>query len=255
MICQLCLHEKTLIKKSHIVPNFLYKSLLSSQRRLVNINLSNLKEKTRYMQSGYSEGELLCADCDNRILGSLERYACNHIYSETPEKHGTKKTEHEGTQEIIPYIRYTDLDYTKTKLFFLSILWRCHIARNAVFSDVNLGHHAEKLRLMILQGDAGPDDEYEVVLTFLDTEGARPTKSVVDPRKLKGDGNTFYVFHINEIMYHFNISRHNKTSLFTKGAIRKDNIMDIALLKGYWARQHFDQYIGRKILMKSNIRH
>lgn len=255
MICQLCLQEKDLIKKSHIVPNFMYKSLLGKERRLVNVNLADLSEKKRYMQSGYFEGGLLCGDCDNRILGSLERYASNYIYSEHPEKFGVKKDFYEGNSEVIPYIRYENLDYTKTKLFFLSILWRCHIAKNEVFSDVSLGHHAETIRSMIYNHDAGAGDGYEVVLTFLDTEGTRPTKSVIDPRKCHGDGNTFYIFHINEIMYHFNISKHNKQDLFTKGSIREDRVMDIAVLKGFWARQHFDLYMGKKILMKSNIRH
>ncbi|KFF18850.1 hypothetical protein [Chryseobacterium sp. JM1] len=75
------------------------------------------------------------------------------------------------------------------------------------------------------------------------------------PQKNKDGWQYFYVFHINEIMYHFNVSQHNKTDLFTKGAIQKDNIIDIAILKEKWARDHFDMYIGQKLLMKSNIQY
>jgi hypothetical protein len=56
-------------------------------------------------------------------------------------------------------------------------------------------------------------------------------------------------------MYHFNISKHNKLDLFTKGSIRRDNVMDIAILKGKEARSYFDIYLGQRILMKSNIQY
>ena len=255
MPCQLCLVDKSLIRRSHIVPNFLYKSMFSISRKLISVNINNPDEKIKYMQSGYTEGDLLCADCDNRILGSLERYANNHIYCEPSAKSGVSKNAYLGDGEIIPYVRYENLDYTKTKLFFLSILWRCHISKNQTFSMVDLGIHAEVLRKMIIENDPGKEDEYEVVLVKIDTDGSRPSKSVIEPRKIQTDGNTFYIFHINEIIYHFNISKYNKISLFTKGAIRKDNILDIATLSGKWARAHFDAFMGQKLLMKSNIRH
>lgn len=96
MKCQLCLGEKELINRSHIVPNFLYKSILQIERKLVSVNLSDLSSKGEIMQTGYNEGGLLCADCDNRILGSLERYACNHIYTEPTEKSSVTKKFYPG---------------------------------------------------------------------------------------------------------------------------------------------------------------
>lgn len=254
MNCQLCLTEKPLLKKSHIVPNFMYKSMFNGNKRLVSINSNDIGGKFKYMKTGYTEANLLCPDCDNGILGRLERYVSLHVYSDSQSDSVTRQI-HPAEGEALECIRFENLDYTNTKLFFLSILWRCHISTLEVFSQVNLGPHAERIRKMIFENNAGNDNEYEVILIQLDTEGARPSKSVVDPRKISSDGNTCYVFHINEIMYHFNVNEHNKMDLFTKGAIRKDNIMDIVKLKGKWARMHFDTYMGRKLLMKSNIQH
>ena len=254
MICKLCLRDKSLIKRSHIIPNFMYKSMLEISRKLVSVKIDDVESDRGYMQSGYNEPDLLCADCDNGILGGLERYASNHIYTAPSGRSRVIHKEYPENHEIIPYVRYSNLDYHKTKLFLLSILWRCHHARGRAFTDVDLGPHAEVIRRMILTNDAGPDDEYEVIIMSVDTEGTRPSKSVIDPRRIHSGGNTFYLFHINEMMYHFNISKHNKQTLFTKGAVRKDNVMDIALLKGKWARDHFDLYLGKTILMKSNVR-
>ncbi|WP_277014312.1 hypothetical protein [Flavobacterium lindanitolerans] len=255
MKCKLCLHEKPLLKRSHIVPNFMYKSMFNGGKRLVSINTNDIGGKVKFMQTGYTESNLLCANCDNGILSRLERFASLNIYSEPSANSLVTRKEYDEGGEIIPYIRFENLDYTNAKLFFLSIIWRCHISKLEVFSDVNLGEHAEQIRRMILDNDAGDEKRYEVVLIHIDTDGSRPSKAVIDPRQYTSEGNTFCIFHINEIMYHFNISEHNKIDLFTKASIQKDNIMDIAKLKGKWARMHFDMYMGRKLLMKSNIKH
>jgi hypothetical protein len=229
--------------------------MFNGSKRLVSINTNDIGGKVKFMQTGYTEADLLCADCDNGILGNLERFASLNIYSEPGVSSSVTRKELEVDGDAFACTRFENLDYTKTKLFLLSIIWRCHISKLQVFSDVKLGPHADRIRKMILDNNAGSEEEYEVILILIDTEGSRPSKSVVDPRQITIDGNTSYVFHINEIMYHFNISKHNKLDLFTKGAIRKDNIMDIAKLKGKWARMHFDTYMGRKLLMKSNIQY
>ncbi|KFF18849.1 hypothetical protein IW22_16725 [Chryseobacterium sp. JM1] len=59
----------------------------------------------------------------------------------------------------------------KHSCFFLSILWRCHISKNKVFSDVDLGPHAEHIRKMIMGNDPRNDHEYEVILIYIDTDG------------------------------------------------------------------------------------
>jgi hypothetical protein len=187
MKCQLCLEDVTLLKRSHIVPKFMYKSLLEKDRKLINVNLRNLQQ-IKYMQTGYTEANLLCAKCDNVILSGLERYASNHIYRNPSGISDVTREEYGGDQGLVPYIRYMNLDYAQTKLFFLSILWRCHISRNKFFSGVDLGFHSEIIRKMIVENNPGQDDEYEVILIIIDTNDARPSKSVIDPRKIKKNG-------------------------------------------------------------------
>lgn len=253
MICQLCLEDKPLLKKSHIIPNFLYKDLFGDKHRLVDINLNDISQK-KYIQSGYWEKDILCQSCDNEILGKLERYASNSIYSTQGENSVVKKEFFVGNGEFMPFIRISNLDFAKTKLFLLSILWRCHLSTKPLFADVRLGKYPEKIRKMILNHDAGREDELEVVLIYLATEGTRPSKSIISPRLIKDGGNTSYVFHINEITYHFNVSGYNKISLYEKGIIRNDGIMDMGIVDGSMARGYFDDYIGRTFLMKSNIK-
>lgn len=252
MICQLCLQDKELLKGSHIIPNFMYKGLFKEEHRLVNTNLNDFSEKF-YMQTGFKESGILCKKCDNEILSKLERYASNTIYGSSQK---IKKQDYKDDGTHLSFTRFSNLDYTTIKLFFLSILWRSHISKQQFFREINLGTaYAERLRTMILDNDAGNEDEFEVVLIAVKTDGTRPTESLIEPRRLKHDGNTSYVFHINEIMYHFNISAYNKGSLYEKGLIKRDGILDIAIIRDDFARGYFDSFLGKKILMKSNIKH
>lgn len=64
----------------------------------------------------------------------------------------------------IPGKKYTVLqvpDYTTTKLYLLSLLWRSHAARDPLFRFVNLGEkHDRRLREMLLSTDPGEPWEY-----------------------------------------------------------------------------------------------
>jgi hypothetical protein len=198
------------------------------------------------------DADILCKECDNQRLSILERYASNTIYSDKPI---VPCQEYEGDAIHLPYKRFSQLDYTQIKLFFLSILWKANITKNSFFGEVDLGpKYAEKIREMPLVHNAGKEDEFEVVLVGIDTDNTRPSQSIIEPRKLTENGNTSYVFFINQIMYHFNISQFNKDSSYQKGLIKKDGILDIGLLSGDFARGYFDNYLGKRILMKGNIK-
>lgn len=243
MTCQLCLEDKVLLKNSHIIPNFLYKGLFGEKHKIVSVNLDDYNDK-KFHQTGFKDKDILCADCDNGIIGKYERYASNTIFGD----HKNLDIEiYNGDNIVVPYIRFKKLDYHQIKLFFLSILWKSHLSTNPFFKEIDLGKkYSEQIRQMLLNRDGGPEDCFEVVLVKPETK-TRIVKSMVAPRRLKDHGNTTYIFHINEIMYHFNISSHNKMSMFNASIIKKDGIMDIAIVNGEFASGYFDSYIGKKI--------
>lgn len=73
MECRLCLRDKVLIRRSHIFPDFLYKELYDEKHRLHKVKLPG-KSVGYYTQTGEYDRHLLCADCDNNILGRLDSY-------------------------------------------------------------------------------------------------------------------------------------------------------------------------------------
>ena len=81
MKCKLCCIDKKLLKKSHIIPEFMYQDLFDEKHRIFEVLFKpdlQLQNKTR--QSGVYDKDILCDKCDNKVLGSLERYASLALY-------------------------------------------------------------------------------------------------------------------------------------------------------------------------------
>jgi len=231
----------------------MYKDLYGTEHKLVLVGVDDFKRKG-VKNTGFFEKSILCANCDNERLSNLERYASSTIFkldslNRKPQIITEDIVAHDGLRSV----RYHNLDYSKIKLFLLSILWRAHISSNPFFESVQLGKYAEKIRIMLMNNDAGGEDFLETCIVKIENDGSRSYKALIDFRKVKDDNNTFYVFNMNDYMYHFNISSYKKTSIFEKGRVRKDGTMDIALLNGNFARGYFDSYLGKRIFMKSNI--
>lgn len=253
MTCQLCLEQKTLLKKSHIIPKFMYEGLFDKSHRIIEVNIIDIDGSKKQRLDGYYDREILCQKCDNEILGALETYASKALYGRgNPGKNRMPEVRYESNESLVSII-YNNLDYTQTKLFLLSILWRAHISKLSFFDCIQLGPYAERIREMLLSGDAGKDDELETCLIVFSANSATPIQSVVEPRCLKIGGNQSYVFFINGIMYHYNLSQYNKMSIFDKGAIAANNSMNVAIVEGEFANGYFDSFLGRKLRLRSKL--
>lgn len=156
-ICKLCLQEKYLLKESHIFSAFLYREagLLNDEKYAI-VETKKLIEgtyvdgfpKANPKSKGEFEGGILCESCDNKIIGTYETYASQLLF------HNSNCKQYQ-TGEGFKFSLCTNVDYTKFKLFVLSLLWRASISSRKAFGNVRLNSAvAEELRLMILNSDA-----------------------------------------------------------------------------------------------------
>ncbi|RZJ76122.1 MAG: hypothetical protein EOO45_03405 [Flavobacterium sp.] len=225
----------------------MYNGLFDAKHKLNYVNYEN-PDRQQKLSTGIYDANVLCNQCDNEVLGKIESYVSIMIYGGNPGKNNIpvfKKYKSKDGRLIITGI--ANIDYTKMKLFLLSILWRAHISKHNFFEEIDLGPHAEKIRKMIIENDPKDDDCYESALTILKQNPTRPYKSIIQPRRLKLKHNTIYVFYINGIMYHYNVSPIDKLSMFAKGRVCSNNTMQIPLLEGDLADGYFDQYLGKRI--------
>ena len=180
MACALCRKNARLVL-SHIIPEFLYKSLYDGKHRFTQISTSESK-RNLFLQKGIRE-KLLCVDCE-RSLSVFERYASLVLYGGIGID-----VEPRGN-----WLHISKLDYPKLKLFLLSVLWRAGISSLNIFRHVSLGPHAEIIRRMLAHEDPGDPDQYGCLMCLTRHEGQPVTDIVSEPTKSKLDKYTAYNF-------------------------------------------------------------
>lgn len=206
MKCKLCQQDKKLLRKSHIISDFLYKEMnlfdnKDHKHRLYEVLLTqDYQIQSKVRQSGGYDKNILCGNCDNKIIGNLERYASLVLFGGVGL---SIKPESKESKSI--YLGVEGIDYRKFKLFLLSILWRAGISTLPIFQNVNLNEHQEVLRERLLKNDPGDSSEYPcAIFTYLHHPKI-PHQMIVEPKVIINNANQAYayVFLIGGILFIF----------------------------------------------------
>jgi len=144
----------------------MYRDLYDEKHRLHQASFAENKVQSKLKQTGAYEKHILCSDCDNGIIGKLERYASLVLFGGVDL--GCKMEKNEAG---IHFSHFFDIDYPQFKLFLLSVLWRVGISSLPIFRLIDLKHHGDILRQMILKNDPGKCEEYPcVIFTYLNNQ-------------------------------------------------------------------------------------
>jgi hypothetical protein len=195
MPCALCLRDVEL-RRSHIIPEFLYESLYDDKHRLQVLSLipdqSNWRE-----QKGLRE-RLLCGACEQRF-SVWERYASLALKGGVPLTY-----RQEGK-----IVHISGLDYGQFKLFQLSVLWRAGVSSLQFFEKVQLGNHAEELRRLLLANDPGSPARYGCFMFGLKQDQQAFTGVIMQPGKVRLHGHMAYRFVFGGFLWAMLVSSHN----------------------------------------------
>lgn len=194
MRCRLCLSNSDIVR-SHIIPEFLYRPGYDEKGRLYEIEASSGRRAFR--QKGFRE-QLLCRSCE-ALLGKHEKYFADLWYERKALPHRV------ATNSVTLHV-----DYEPFKLFLLSVLWRASISTLEPFQVVRLGPFEEEIRLMLLQGRAGPDTRFQIfACVYLLPPTATPCHgTIVPPSKVRlPDGNKGYSIVFGGVKWFFVVSR------------------------------------------------
>lgn len=209
MKCKLCNQEKNLIKKSHLIPDFFFKSLYNEHGRLIKIDavkmFNGIEEKPSRPPSSTYERFILCAECDNEVINRYESYYAKNIF------HGT-----EFTKRIFPepskinHYEYNNLDFNLANIFFLTLLWRANLSDKQGFRDVNLlPKIAESIRTQILSGRY--DKDIVKITAVRLSEDSNFKRSVTQFKKIEN----YYSIILRDIIVFFHFEN-DGTYSFTK---------------------------------------
>ena len=207
--CRLCLKQRPLLKKSHIIPEFMYHELFDNHHKFLSFSPyehSRGSKKIKRPSSGEYESNILCVKCDNDLLGSYEDYAKRVIYGGYLASGENPICENYSTQEGLKFTTCSNINYKKFKIFLLSILWRASISSRPFFKLVKLNEHEEIIRSMILDGNAGTTSTYPILFMTYVNDKSMPTDFIVQPQKRIISGLEAYVFIIGGMIYIFFIN-------------------------------------------------
>ncbi|MCP4492634.1 MAG: hypothetical protein GY820_35800 [Gammaproteobacteria bacterium] len=162
-------------------------------------------------QKGIRE-RLLCGECE-QLLSKNERYASlvlNGGY--------WLEVRNEGR-----LVHLKGIEYSKFKLFALSILWRAGVSNLPVFDQVNLGPHEEKLREMVLNDDPGEEGNYPFIMSPIVHEKEVQEALIVKPTWTRLGDHYSYRFVFGGIAWVFVVSSHKVPQEVVEASISKNN--------------------------------
>lgn len=227
MPCALC-HQPKVLKNSHIIPEFLYSSIYDEIHRFHV--LSVLPDQNNSIEQKGLREFLLCGDCEQK-LSVWERYASLVLAG------GIELTyRREGN-----IVHISGLNYEQFRLFQLSVIWRAGLSTLQFFENVQLFHHLEVLRKLLIAGNPGIPNRYGCLMFGIKFENKAFTQIIMQPGKIKLLGHTAYRFIFGGFMWVFFVSAHNLHPPYSDALLRPDgravflikDVMEMENLAGF----------------------
>ncbi len=241
-LCKLCLNEKELLNKSHIIPDFMYKTLYDDKHRIIRFIPLKIKGKPqsfKYIQNGVYEGGILCEKCDNEIIQKYETYACKILFSKDKLAADIKLIcQNYINKDGLQYTVCTNLDYTKFKLFLLSILWRASISKNKMFNEIDLEENEEIIREMVLTGNPKSENDFPISIFSFFKDKEASNDFVIQPRK----AGTRYLFPMRGIIFNFYLDFGDVKTDFRNNILKEQGSMTLIHFKNGNFNVFLDKY-------------
>jgi hypothetical protein len=202
--CRLCLQERDL-RESHIVSGFIWRnSEVTGDKCKFDLKcISDPKLSERHRQDGLKE-YLLCNDCEGRFA-RFEDYARRKLFNRS----GPIPIQQRPGKHFV----WTGLEYTKLKLFQMSLLWRMGISNHPYYAHVNLGKHGEILRRMLLDENPGEPWRYGCIATLLSHVDEPMLGIFSQPERIKLLGHSCYRLVLAGMHWYIFVSSHKPRSI------------------------------------------
>lgn len=148
-VCALCREDREL-RNSHIVPEFLYSDLYNDKGHMMAIS-GRGQRGWRALQKGIRE-RMLCERCEQHFNEHFEKPFLDRWVRGSPLPDPWNEKD----------VYWISVDYSRFKLFHLSILFRAGVSSLPTFGAVTLGPHTEKLRKLLADCSPGEMWQYPV---------------------------------------------------------------------------------------------
>lgn len=225
MECNFCNQLFPKLVKSHIIPRSFYKTLRDESKPYsIFLEAGSEKNHETYHQSGIHDSEIVCEACEKRFA-PFDKHGYE-VFKKTLE---IRQLYQDDNGYPCAYF-IENGDYTKLKLFVLSMLWRAHASSHKFFSHVNLGKHANILRSYIANGVAPKPDEYGVI--FFHYKEQDYSEILIPPWRHRIAGVNVYRFYLPDLVILIKVDQRPMPMLFKRMLLQEQSPHYIGLLPG-----------------------
>lgn len=208
--CKLCLQEKELLNKSHIIPNSFFKLYMNENKYLfhtTNLEIRSGLGKPKKIYTGEFDAGILCAECDNNRIGKLEQYGLKVLHKGFSSKKFSQEIKNFNNPKGFNYSVVQNVNYTKFKLFLLSILWRSSISSRPFFKDVSLGPYEDILRKMLFEENPESNKDFPILIYMPHDKELNLNSLIGQPKRIKFENKSSYVFIIKGLIFIYIITK------------------------------------------------
>jgi len=182
--CKYCGQEKKLID-AHIIPEAFFRPLLNEKDPpQLMTNIGGIFPKR--VRKGIYDKTILCRECEDNFA-PWDDYAQSLLLQRLKDARALR---HGGE---IAGLAFPNYDYTKLKLFFISVLWRASVSTQRFYEKIQLGPFEPHAKELIERKDPGLPDDFSVTLAHFEEKiGMVP----LDPYREKYFGINFCRFYL-----------------------------------------------------------
>jgi hypothetical protein len=181
-ICKLCDREARLVK-AHIVPESFHRDSNPPGTGPALIMGTDPGQRTQRSHTGVYDRTILCEPCEGKFA-PYDDYAANLLIN----KRDTAFRQY--AEGVKSYFKADQFDYSKLKLFIISVLWRASVSSHRFFYRISLDPFFEQAaKDMISAGDPGGREVFSTVLArWTVRAGSRlPPKLMANPYQYDSD--------------------------------------------------------------------
>jgi len=158
VLCKFCNQDRPLVK-AHVVPEAFYRELKTGDMPLFLISSDAGKRPVRSQIGPYDTG-ILCRKCEDQFQ-DWDDYAATFLI-----KSRDTAFERVPVGEFDVFVA-SKFDYSKLKLFLVSVVWRAAVSTNPLFDKVRLGPRVDRAKELLNARTPGDPSEFAFVLSRL----------------------------------------------------------------------------------------
>ena len=186
MKCKFCQNEFEKLADAHIIPRSFFKLTRGKGKHSILVGVDEKELDKKHKQAGLSDKSILCQDCDNHRFGPYDKHGIEAVL----DLLNTKKLYRDDFGNPCAYLA-NKADYTKFKLFLLSVLWRASISSIEFYEHIDLGSsHVERIKEMLKNQDAGKETDYPFICFY--QTGHHYPSTVLPSFQQRIEGVNFY---------------------------------------------------------------